>query len=398
MDSTTIEKIISSFFVFISYANENLDAAYKLYNYLRDHGINVIFDEGGLPAGVSLSSFEQLMLHKNCCKVLMVFDQHYLSRIQSKTGEAWEEFFLIKSNYRSFNEEKFIPILCPSFNKADLPAPFENSTVYIRITRLDDIVKNCRNACVDSSMSIKDAKDLMNKVDEYYKHHEYQACADMLGRIIRNGIKGKGYTHLLARACDTLLCMYIKDEIAFSKTIVDAHKLLINLANKNSIKKDDGNLPKYYTDCSMVYKKQGDKLNTIKYAELARSRARELDYPNIYYYDCNLAIAYASRNNLHMAKEHIKKAFYDLDEKHKGYNPDDISTSWEVHYHYANILVGLANMEPKDKSSEKYLKIAFEQIEYLNSHFQGKGCIKEHIKDFYGLMSRYYGAKEKLVS
>jgi hypothetical protein len=401
------ESIILSPFVFISYACENLDVASDLYDYLRDHGVNVVFDKGGLPLGLSLPEFEQLILNDNCKRVLMLFDPNYLSKIKFQRGQVWEEYDLIRNNFRSSNSGKFIPVLCDGVSGDDLPVLFNGRTVYERVSEQENIVEICKEAKIDPEqpLSVKEANEYIKKADSCYDSDASKLCIDYLRVVLTSPINGRGSDRIRAKACSIIICMFLTGKIEHSPIVKKAFKMLLKLLEKPSLTKDKGNLPRYLVNCSMYYKKRisynkNYELKAIDYAERALKKAEEFGYTNLYYYLCQMACTYAAFDALKQAKEKMINAYTILNDEYGGHNAEDLSTSIEVYLRGSEIMIELANKSINDKDmptandllseSEKWLKYAENHLEIHN-----EGLATQ--KDYYGIKSKLYDTRKKCV-
>ena len=118
-------------FVFISYCQQNIEVSKKvsrLANYLADEqGIEIKYDEGGLPASTHIPTFQEELCSQDCKCVLVVCDKEYLNRSRQKgiTGVAQEYKFI--STGVAQRQRTYIPL---KYEDCDLPACFSGD-VYL---------------------------------------------------------------------------------------------------------------------------------------------------------------------------------------------------------------------------------------------------------------------------
>ena len=398
MHTATFRERVKYPFVFLTYATENYGTANDLYNKLLSKGVNVIFDEGGLEGGASLREFEQLILHDNCYKVLIIFDSNYKRRIDEKTGEVWEEFCLIRDSFCDDMASKFVPVLCPDVKKCDLPAILKHRDVYVRITETKKIISECIEKRVDAHINLIEAEKMINLAESLYDKTDYKPCEETLRKIISSGIKGKKANSLMAKIYSMILCLYIKGFIVYSDEAREALEKLSVMVGKRPVSSDKDNLPLYMLNCSLSYSKRGEHGAAIEKATGALSKAREYGFSNIYYYECALSEVFAASGANSHAKEHIEKAYSIICEEYGGFVREDILTTWDIYINYANIMINLADEESNKRQSRKYLDDAFKSIEYLNSHFSDDDFDQIYLDKFYEVNSKYYDARRKLIA
>lgn len=398
MDTNTVKEIIKKRFVFVSYSGKNFALTNELYNHLIDEGINVVFDEGGLEGGANLRWFEQLILDDNCYCVLMVFDKTYLRKLKKKEGEVWNEYCYVSDHFVDKSEKKCIPVLCDGVKGCDLPNLFKDRDVYDKISEWEKIANDCRDAEDHLNLTITQANYRYDLAEQMHESKDYASCEKILVRIVKNLAKNDETASILAKSYSMLLGMYVNGAIIYDRSVRKSLSALTSLIKEKPICDDKINLPKYALNCSRAYTKNNRHEEAIVFANLALEKARESGFMNLYYYECALSDAFKASKAINMAKEHIEKSYNILDRDYGGRNNDDVLTSIDVHICYAEIMIALARSVRKPRSTlpKKYLDMAHERIDYLESHFEESDFDHKRMMGLFKVKLEYFRAAKRM--
>ncbi len=134
--------------LFISYcwsSTEHEEWVLQLGTELRENGVNVILDKWDLKEGNDANAFmEKMVTDKDIKKVILVIDEKYSEKANSRTGGVGTETQIISAEvYESVDQNKFVAVIAnrDKEGKAKLPV-FYKSRIYIDLSDGDLYAKN----------------------------------------------------------------------------------------------------------------------------------------------------------------------------------------------------------------------------------------------------------------
>lgn len=134
--------------LFISYSWSNPDHEQWVINLatnLRESGVDVIFDKWDLKEGHDAIAFmEQMVNDPEIKKVVMVCDEKYASKANSRAGGVGTETQIISRDvYEKQDQEKFVALVCEKDKEGKPYLPtYYRSRIYIDLSELDNYAEN----------------------------------------------------------------------------------------------------------------------------------------------------------------------------------------------------------------------------------------------------------------
>ena len=310
-----IQSIIKKPFAFVSYCHGN-DIVYNqvqlLVSYLRDKGIPVVYDEGGLDPGTELTQFENLILENNCVYVLVVCDKCYLKKVEDNEGGAWREYFNISNDYPK-HKRVYIPLVF------DALLPIFSAKVYIDFS---DTSKQTLNK-IENSLELlqkkkKDSKIraeiLANDASKLCDRKSYKAAYKKVGDAITIYTQQKKPTRVFLAYLYNLklyICIKLKKVNAAISTAKDLDSVITN--RLDHVKK-----AMYYGNCALAYRMRDSGSNEYEeYAKKAYLSAKKGDDDEFYYYACMYATALYETEQYLDGYRVAKEALESFQNKHK---------------------------------------------------------------------------------
>lgn len=347
-----IRKTVENPFVFISYSHENrtvFNRVQMLASYLREKGVPVVYDEGGLPPGIELTQFENLILNNNCTYVLVVCDKCYLKKIEKNEGGAWREYFNISNDYPK-KKSKYIPLIY------DEHIPIFSGKVYIDFSEYSgqtlSIIENSigklkkKNSKVKAEELAKDANRLCNKKSFQAAYKKIVEAIDIYGRQNRTSKSFWAYLYNL----NIYIC--IKLEKA-SEAMTMAQKLSSVITDRLDCYKR----AMYYGNCALAYRM--GNTGSSKYEEYARKAflvAKNGDDEELYYYACMYATALYETEQYSDAYRVMKEALEGFQDKHQDstkYTKEDYIMLMKIKGNIAEIAVACGENNPENRMEKK---------------------------------------------
>jgi TIR domain len=134
--------------LFISYcwsSTEHEEWVLQLGTELRENGVDVILDKWDLKEGNDANAFmEKMVTDEDIKKVILVIDEKYSEKANSRTGGVGTETQIISAEvYESVDQNKFVAVIAnrDEAGKAKLPV-FYKSRIYIDLSDGDLYAKN----------------------------------------------------------------------------------------------------------------------------------------------------------------------------------------------------------------------------------------------------------------
>lgn len=385
-------------FVFISYSqtDKTLKEVKTLYNYLERNEINVVYDNGGLDLGEQLQQFQQLIIHSNCYKVLIIFDETYVAKIENEESEsgAKTEYKYISDTYYK-NQSKFIPIKFRAAVK--LPALFDGSSIYGSLYRKDKnerekIRDACRLKKTRLSLTIANANKYVDDAERLYKDKDYKAAKKKIERIILSEIKSPAdcdIDAIIAHAYSLILCMAEVPGFLDDTTKKSLQGLSYMLENN---KIEAKNKPNYYLNCSKIHMLYDEDENGSMLAQCAYESAKQEKFPNIFYYECHLAYVFFKCEQYADAYKYIQSAYKHYKDASETVKQEHVLTWQKICTNYCEILVKEAQKENDQIKRKQYLNKAERVIEDLIELLKSdtETWSSSELKEIYEAMAMVY--------
>lgn len=405
--SDEINSKIQNPFVFISYSQTDKTGkeVKTLFNYLDHKGINVIYDNGGLGLGEQLQQFQQLIIHPNCYKVLIVFDDTYVAKVEDNTqitGVSTEYKYIANSYYK--NQSKFIPIKFRASVK--LPVLFDGSSIYSKMYESSErqkILDECTIKKKKTHQNLVDAQKNISEAERLYEEKDYNAAKKKAEKIILSEIKSpdeKEIDKVIAHAYSLLLCISERTNSQDEVTRKSLQGLTYMLQNKRV---EPDNLPNYYMNCSQVYMKLDEDEQCRLMATSAYDVAKTSKFSNLFYYECHLAYIYYKYEQYSDAYKFIQSAYnHYKKEPSKELKQEHIHTFQKICTNYCEIAVKKDKNENDINKKKEYLDKTKSVISDLLNMLKKKDWSSIEYKEIYEAMSivhteyaKYYGGMVK---
>lgn len=397
-----VRKAIKKPFVFVSYCHGNKEVYSKvklLVLYLRNKGINVVYDEGGLRPGVELTQFENLILHDNCRYVLVVCDKFYNNRIKENQGGSWREYFNISNDYPK-NRLKYIPLIFDDY------LSIFSGKVYINFSH------DSENAFSEIEKVLESVKKKVignkNKVDELAKeadilcdNYNYRAADKKITEaIMMYTEQPRAKRSILAELYNLKVYICIVEKNA-SEAVKNADKVWELIKSNNHVE----NIKKalFYNNCALAYRmidkssNKYDECAKLAYELAKKTRTNELDY-----YACMYATALYETEQYTKSYEIIKIALEEFERNNSNvltYTEDDYIMYVKIKGNIAEIAAACSknsNLNRKKKleflmEAQKHvldiLKIeVFEDSEKMKKEIYSISCrVFKELEEFYSV-------------
>lgn len=353
--SDEINEKIKKDFVFVSYAHGvSDDYVHTLVARLRDEGVNVIYDEGGLPPGVDLQEFQLLILNHKCKKVLIIFDKIYFEKVGKQEGNVSVEYSYIRGNL-SRNPTKYVPIVADeSKNICD---PFQTK-IYIKISDFDDILDVCK-ASKSKLVKPEVFKEKLDEINRLYEEENYSAAFEICNKLMTSRLSDEISSEELASFYSHSICIKLINYSTMNDPIFDTSlKGLVSLLDTDgeSIEK----YSRYAYNCGLYYSKLNDMDAAHKYSYSAYENAQNCNCSFYYYYGILLAHVlyktkkYSEADDLLEEAEKLFKKDDKKELKKEFRNNGSIVDDIEKDIYVYKSLVSLRLGKQKKKKTEKY--------------------------------------------
>lgn len=310
-----IQKIVKKPFVFISYCYGNKDVynrVQQLVLYLRNRGISILYDEGGLNPGTELTQFENLILDENCKYVLVVCDKCYLDKVENNQGGSWREYFNISNDYTK-HKEKYIPLI------VDAEIPIFSGKVYNEFKNSSkDELKQIEKALSSLQKRNKRNKDqietLIKEANSLCDENNYNAADKKITEVIEI-YRQQARTKKSTWACLYNLKLYICIKRNDVKNAVTYANDLLKVINDRL---DYDKRTTYYGNCALAFRLRDNESNEYEVcSKSAYQMAKKGGNEELYYYASMYATALFETEQFTNAFKIAKEALDDFCNKNK---------------------------------------------------------------------------------
>lgn len=349
-----IQRVVKNPFAFVSYCHGN-DIVYNqvqlLVSYLRDKGISVVYDEGGLDPGTELTQFENLILEDNCAYVLVVCDKCYLKRVEDNKGGAWREYFNISNDYPK-HKRVYIPLVF------DASLPIFSGKVYIdfsntsnkTLNKIENSLELLKNKKKDSKMRAEIlANDASKLCDRKSYKAAYKKVEDAINIYSKQNKKMKIYLAYLYNL-KLYICIKLKKINAAISTAKNLESVITNRLdyNKKAV---------YFGNCALAYRMRDSGSSEYEeYAKKAYIASQKGNNDEFYYYACMYSTALYETEQYLDGYRIAKEALESFQDKHKDkgtYKKEDYIMFAKIKGNISEMAVACGENNPENRRQKR---------------------------------------------
>lgn len=255
--SEELEKNIQKPFTFISYCHDDKEIynrVQELAKYLKDEGINIVYDGGELPLGEELNRFMNLIFNKNCKIVLVICDNYYYQKVTAFEGGVGIEYTNIEKDYPG-NISKYIQL-----NVGGHSLPIFKGKIYADLygERVFEKLKETllERMKIKDGIAVKNRKipiiDIIYNIQELYDEGSYKAAYEKIKTYDNNkSLKGTKLQQASLYNLKLIILLQLRKTDEYMGTVnilIDIISALKNSNNEDFYKK----LANFYQNCGLA--------------------------------------------------------------------------------------------------------------------------------------------------